>query len=197
MLNSDKTFSKYLKKIQIFSMLVVGLILLTIYLLMVSLSWLNDIPEVLDSLLRLLFVPLIVAVAISIRKIQKEDGFSFLFTPIKVVLYLILILLFNALLLLEVILSYIRQHFQKEKFESRTKLTLVEEVGNMRGEIATKNALRLGLKQQLEAEVNKSAEHYQILVTKLENKLESLHLKMGKVLRGCENGVVSALRLPQ
>ncbi len=195
-LEKSSGFRKYIKKIQTFSMLVVGLILLTIYLLMVSLSWLNDIPEVLDSLLRLLFVPLIVAVAISVRKIQKEHSFSFLFTPIKVVLSLVLILLFNALLLFEVILNNIRKYLQKEKFESKVKLTLAEEVDYIRGEIVNKNDLRLSLKQQLEAEINKITENYQTLVTKLEEKLENLNAEMAKVRRGCESGVVSALQLP-
>jgi len=84
-LNSS-IFKKHLKKIQTVFSLVIGLILLIVYFLLVSLSLIkeNNIIVALDALLRLLFVPLVIAVALTIRKVQKEHGFSFIFTPFKV-----------------------------------------------------------------------------------------------------------------
>ncbi|MBI4035730.1 hypothetical protein HY383_02185 [Candidatus Daviesbacteria bacterium] len=184
--------SEYRKnKPKVYLMILVGLILLILYAVLISMS-----TDLLDFLFRLMFIPLIVGVTLTIRKVQKTGGFAFVFSPIKVVLSLVLILLFNALFLFEVILNNIRKYFQREKFESKGKLTLAEEVDNIRGEVIKKNDLRLGLKQQLEVEINMISENYRILVTKLEEKLENLNTEMAKVRKGCENGVVSALQLP-
>ncbi|MDO8573293.1 MAG: hypothetical protein Q7R77_00940 [Candidatus Daviesbacteria bacterium] len=195
-LEKSPFFRKHLRKLQTGTMLVVGLILMTIYILMVSLSWLSNVPEVLDSLLRLLFVPLIIAVAITIRKVQKEYGFSFLFTPIKVIFAIFLITLFNVLLLFEVGLDYIRKYLQKEKFESKTKMTVAEEIENNRAEIARRNGLRMSLEERLEIDINKLSEHYQGLINKLDEKLERINGEMVKIRKGYESGVVAALKLP-
>lgn len=195
-LEKSPYFRRYLRKFQTGAMLVVGLILMTVYVLMVSLSWLSNVPEVLDSLLRLLFVPLIIAVAITIRKVQKEYGFSFLFTPIKVIFSIFLITLFNVFLLFEVGLDYIRKYLQKEKFESKTKVTSAEEIENIRAEMARKSGLRANLEQRLEADINKLSEHYQELIKKLEEKLERINREMVKIRKGCESGVIAALKLP-
>lgn len=196
LLEKSPNFKRYFKKLQTISMLVVGLILFSIYLLMVSLSWLNDIPEVLDSLLRLLFVPLIIAVAISIRKVQKDYGFSFLFTPFKLVLNVILIAIFNIALIFEVSLDYIRRYLQREKFESKTKMTVSEEIEAIRIEILRKNNLREELKQQLETDINKLNEDYQDQISRVREKLDRLIEEMAKIRKGCESGVVATLRLP-
>lgn len=197
LLEKSTAFKKYLKKIQTISVIVVALILLIIYLLMVSLSWLNDnnIPGILDSLLRLLFVPLIIAVAITIRKIQKEGGFSFIFSPVKVVLYLISIMVFNVLLVLEVILDFIHRYLQKENFESKTKFTIAEEVENIKVEIANNSNSRKILKQQLGLEIDKLTEQYQRSINKSAKKLDLLNSEMAKIREGCERGVVTSLPL--
>lgn len=195
-LEKSPYFKKYLRKLQTGTMLIVGLILMTIYILMVSLSWLSYVPGLLDSLLRLLFVPLIIAVAITIRKVQKEYGFSFLFTPIKVIFAIFLITLFNVFLLFEVGLDYIRKYLQKEKFESKTKVIIAEEIESNKVEIARKNGLRMSLEQNLEADIDKLSKHYQGLIDKLEKKLGSLNIEMAKVRKGCESAVVAALKLP-
>lgn len=195
----DRYSTKYkilVNRIRAVSVLALALILTVVYIFMIILSALEAKVELLDSILRIMFVPMVIAVALVIRKVQKEYGFSFLFTPIKAILHLILILLFSVLLLFEVVLNYIRKYIQKERFESRTKLTLAEEVDNIRSEITTKSVLRSGLKQQLEAEINKITEYYQALFTKLEEKLGSLNTEMARVRKGCESGVVAALKLP-
>lgn len=194
-LNNSVIFKKYLQGIQFITVLIIGVILLLIYVLMVSISWLANTPQVLDSLLRLLFVPLILAAALTIRKMKKEYGFSFIFGPIKIVLYLLLIALFNLLLLGEIAIDYIRKFIQKEKYESKIKLTVSEEVENIKREILQKNGLHFSFKEQLELEINKLTEQYEKDVSKLEKKLNSLNSEMTKIRKGCENGIVSTLSL--
>lgn len=194
----DRYSTKYkvlVNRIRTISVIALTLILTTVYMFMITLSALEAKVELLDVLLRILFVPMVLAVALTIRKIQKNYGFSFLFTPIKVVLYLLLIVIFNLLLLFEVTIFYIRRYIQKEKYESKTKLTVAEEVENIKREILQKNGLHFSFKEQLELEINKLTEQYQKDVSKLEKKLNSLNSEMAKIRKGCENGIISTLSL--
>ena len=185
-------FRRYLKRIQTLSMFVIGLILLVIYLLIVYMPFLNNLPFVVDLLRAILFVPLVVAAAITAKKVQKEYGFSFLFTPIKDILAIFLITLFNVFLLLEVGLDYIRKYLQKEKFESKIKKTVEEKVGDIKLALAEKSSLRTTLEQKLEDDINKLNEHYQTLINKLEEELKRINTEIADVQKGFESGFVSS-----
>ncbi len=197
-LESSSIFKKHLKKVQMVFSLVIGLILLAVYVLLVSLSLIkeNNIIVALDTLLRLLFVPIVIAVALTIRKVQKKHGFSFIFTPFKVILYLTLLILFNLMFIFGVIFDFISGYFQKEKLMGKSNLIVIaEENQNIKTEIAQKQSLIEASIQQCNLEINRLTERYQRLINKLNKKLDDLSSETSKIKKGCENGVVNSLRL--
>lgn len=184
--------SEYRKnKPRAYLMIVVGLILLILYAVLISMS-----TDILDFLFRLMFIPLIVGVTLTIRKVQKNGGFAFAFTPIKVIYNLILIAVYNVMLVFEIALDYISKYLQKERFESKTKKIVEKEIENIKLALAEKSSLRVTLEQKLEADINKLSEHYQGLINKLEEKIEGINVEITEVRKGFESGFVSALKLP-
>ena len=95
-----------------------------------------------------------------------------------------------------VIFDFISGYFQREKFRGKSNLVIMaEENQNIKAEIAQKQSFEEASIQQCNLEVNKLTERYQRLINKLNKKLDDFNSETSKIKKGCENGVVTSLRL--
>ena len=117
--NQSLKNAKLTELVQRYSITIIGAIMIVAYLLIISVSLFpeNNASRVIDAILRILFLPLITAAALMVRRIRKEFGFSFLLAPIKFIVFSIGLTLSYLVLPVEMIATSVHT---KNKFRRST-----------------------------------------------------------------------------
>lgn len=175
---------------------VLGLLLGMAYMLIIGVSVLQEsanIQILTDTILRILFFPLIVAAAVLIQKIRSGPGFSILITPFKVIILSLTLLFAIILLPVEVMVRSLRKR-RNDKYKpglqaEKKQLQLEEiqkQITNIKQQLHNLEQWKMRQHRQLDEKTNQQ-------IQELEQKKNSAQSKLDNLRRGSDEAVLTVL----
>ena len=188
--------AELIELVQKYSISIIGAILLVAYILIISVSLFpeNNASHVIDAILRILFLPLITAAALMVRRICKDFGFNFLLVPFEFVIFSIGLILSYIILPFEI---FAISAYSRIKFKRR--LTPIE--NNIQSTLGQTRQKLLELEQGvagLEQKILSSKAHLESEVIRvtfpLKQKKEEIAMHFKALKRGSDEAVYTQLR---
>jgi len=172
---------------------VIAVILLSTYLLIISVSLFpeHNAARIIDAILRLLFLPLIIAAALMIRRIRKEFGFDFLLSPFKLIIFSAGLVLVSIPLPFQILARKIyiaRGHNALHKKET------LESLRQERKKIIDAEKGASTIEQKLSLEKSRLARERQHIISSLKKQKKELRVWFESLRRGSDDAVFSELR---
>ena len=190
--------AKIFEMTQKYALVILGTILAVAYILIISVSLFTDssASRVIDAIMRLLFVPLVVAAAMMIRHIKKEWGFNFVFVPVRFVIFSIGFVIAYAILPFEAAVKGLYAYFAKRKVApiaynlSAILKTERERLSGLENVIGTLQQKALQSASRLENEIYKA-------ILPLQKKKDAMIEKFMALRKGCDEAVFTQLSKAQ
>lgn len=194
----DSTFASYANDIVKYTIAGIGLLLLTAYVLIIIVPAIEGFESrVIDILLRILFVPMIMAVALVIHKIRKGGGFGFLFTPFKIIIIPVVLIIEYFVFVLEWFGRKIMQSSNKSKeledsSQEQMKHRIISEIT---GKLNSCENHISQLASDLDSSIQNTENNKNNKISEVNISIDDLLSKIQFLRSGSDEAVVSKLKI--
>lgn len=188
-----------INQLTLYAILGIGFLLLLAYVLVILVPVMKGHESVvIDALLRILFVPLVFAVGLILHKIRTEHRFNFIFTPFKIVLLPLAMIVFGILMVAELILHFVIGLFRSQKprrADTLQELTLAKNTTELNTKLATHKSELEHLDRNFGNKKDTMITKINVQITSLEQQKEIQGSRLRLLRQGSDEAVATCLTI--